>query len=330
MPHPGSLDGLVALSHQQGVDIRPSLIRVLTDLHVQQRTHTREEGQRYIELALRLLPLVDVPTRMAVASKLAAYPHAPASVLSLLAADVAEVADLVAPRMMAPPATSGRGVARIAAKAASSAWPGFAPAAPPQPTAVVDAAPQSDVGDAFLQADSAGRRALLDRPASLPAATVLPAAPGLVDRLEAAALQRSPQDFRQELQHGLGLSATLASRIADDDGGEPILVIARALAMPPAVLVRILLLLNPAIGESVERVFALTRLYDEVATEAALRIVASWRGAQARTAAKRFQPLHASDDERALAAADNARRSTRAQTAQPQRSPGAVRSTFNR
>ena len=48
--------------------------------------------------------------------------------------------------------------------------------------------------------------------------------------------------------------------------------------MPAArVLQRILLFLNPAVGQSVERVYELVGLYDDITPAAAERMVAIWR-----------------------------------------------------
>ncbi|MGB7076774.1 MAG: hypothetical protein WBD53_06260, partial [Xanthobacteraceae bacterium] len=60
-----SLSHLINLSRvglRGGVDMRPTLLRVLTDLYVQKLTHTVDEERHYTELALRLLDAVDVPT----------------------------------------------------------------------------------------------------------------------------------------------------------------------------------------------------------------------------------------------------------------------------
>ena len=38
-----NLDGLIGLARQDGVDVRPTLVRVLTDLYVQKRDHTPDE-----------------------------------------------------------------------------------------------------------------------------------------------------------------------------------------------------------------------------------------------------------------------------------------------
>ena len=68
-----SLNGLADIGLRSGVDMRPTLIRVLTDLYVQKLTHTADEERHYTELALRLLDGVDVPTRAAVAVRLAKH-----------------------------------------------------------------------------------------------------------------------------------------------------------------------------------------------------------------------------------------------------------------
>ena len=42
------LDGLVDLACRDGVDIRPTLLRVLTDLYVQRPTHSADEETQYV------------------------------------------------------------------------------------------------------------------------------------------------------------------------------------------------------------------------------------------------------------------------------------------
>src|SRR5664279_711413 len=79
------LDGLVDLACRDGVDIRPTLLRVLTDLYVQKPAHSADEETQYVELALGLIEAVDAPTRAAVMASLSAYPAAPAAILAKLA-----------------------------------------------------------------------------------------------------------------------------------------------------------------------------------------------------------------------------------------------------
>ena len=83
------------------------------------------------------------------------------------------------------------------------------------------------------------------------------------------------------LERALGISAQHAHRMVTDEGGEPLLVAAKALGMAPDVVLRILLFLNPVIGQSVTRVFDLAKLYDAMTRAAALRLVASLRSASA-------------------------------------------------
>lgn len=70
-------DGLMTLSRREGVDIRPTLLRVLTDLYVQTSDHTLDEERQFAELATRLIDEVDDATRAAVRARLAIYPNTP-------------------------------------------------------------------------------------------------------------------------------------------------------------------------------------------------------------------------------------------------------------
>src|SRR5579864_1848253 len=82
-PFPG-FDGLMSLSRREGVDIRPTLLRVLADLYVQTSTHSDEEARQFVELTSRLIDQVDDATRAAVRARLAVYPYTPAPVLRQL------------------------------------------------------------------------------------------------------------------------------------------------------------------------------------------------------------------------------------------------------
>ena len=76
-----------------------------------------------------------------------------------------------------------------------------------------------------------------------------------------------------------------------DHSGEPIVVAAKVLGMKADVLQRILLFLNPVVGQSVARVFDLARLYDEITKPAAECMVAIWRHADGRRRAA-YEPVH--------------------------------------
>jgi len=70
-------DSLFDLACRDGVDIRPTLLRVLTDLYVQKSTHSAAEETQYVELALGLVDAVDAATRATVMARLKAYRAAP-------------------------------------------------------------------------------------------------------------------------------------------------------------------------------------------------------------------------------------------------------------
>src|SRR5262252_1237597 len=73
-------DGLMTLSRREGVDIRPTLLRVLTDLYVQAATHSLDEKRQFVELTSRLIDQVDDATRAAVRARLAIYPETPGEI----------------------------------------------------------------------------------------------------------------------------------------------------------------------------------------------------------------------------------------------------------
>src|SRR5213075_3192251 len=77
-------DGLMTLSRREGVDIRPTLLRVLTDLYVQASAHSADEERQFVELTSRLIDQVDDATRAAVRARLAVYPATPDEIMSKL------------------------------------------------------------------------------------------------------------------------------------------------------------------------------------------------------------------------------------------------------
>jgi len=261
------LDSLVDLACRDGVDIRPTLLRVLTDLYVQKSTHSADEEAQYVELALGLIDSVDAVTRATVVARLTAYPATPAAILDRLAGPSS--------RSTAP--MPARTEAKVETK--------------PKP--------KNDLVEIFFEAGAEERRfilsnldAVIEPAANRPA----PASSEVIRRLENAALQRNPGEFSRMLERALGIGRELALRIARDHSGEPIVVAARALGMTAAVFQRILLFLNPVIGQSVAQVYDLANLFDHLSPASAERMVAIWR----QTAGP-SQPAHASvlwDDER--------------------------------
>src|SRR5712675_1897612 len=94
LPNLAGFEGLIDLD-RRGVDIRPTLLRVLTDQYLHRRIHTPDEERQYTELTLRLLDETDVPARAAVATRLAAHANAPRAIILRLARDVLTVAEPV-------------------------------------------------------------------------------------------------------------------------------------------------------------------------------------------------------------------------------------------
>ncbi len=248
-----NLNGLVELANREGVDIRPTLLRVMTDLYIQKQIHTEQEEQHFTELALRLIDLVDVKTRSIVAAKIAGYATAPAAVRQRLLKDHISLT-------------------------LTAAEPGVAPAKP----SVAGKPAADELNELFFAADAEERRLiLLNLPfALLPEAE--PVARRLASRSTAWRLQRlaiTPSCSPVNLSAALSISREQARRLIEDESGEPIVVAAVALGMPAAVLQRILLCLNPAISQSVQRVYDLAVLYEEIERRAALRLIAIWQAA---------------------------------------------------
>jgi len=309
-----SLDTLTHLELRRGVDMRPTLLRVLTDLYVQKLTHTPDEERHYTELALRLLDAVDVATRAAIASRLARHLSPPLRVIEQLAADLPEVAaHLRAHPVLQRKAQTSEPVASftpaVEVQESESSEPAQrAQESPPRAPArgLVAADIACELNELFFAASADERRLILlnlEIAAPMPADRVQVARyPTVGQRLEAAALASNREDFAQHLAYSLQIPRAQARRIANDVLGEPIVIAAKAIAMPRDVVYRILLFANTTVGHSVERVHALAGLYDEMPMQAAEHMVAIWQALQRneRTAAT-HRPLSWNDEARARA-----------------------------
>lgn len=315
MPSQTSLDALTDLGLRDRIDMRPTLLRVLTDLYVQKPTHTPQEERHYTELALRLLDGVDVPTRAVVAARLTRYRFPPARVMERLAGELQDPITHVPPPQRTVAATVD------AVRQGTDATPARAGAPRSNVAHPVDANAAQELNELFFTADAAERRLILlnldivgTRASGRGRALRDPAAG---KRLEAAALARSRDGFARELAASLQISRELAQRIARDDLGETIVVATKALGVPRELVYRILLFINTAIGHSVERVHALADLYDELPVPAADEIVAIWQALQRREpATAKHQPLLWNDE---TSRARPAAASTRKPLAAPRR-----------
>src|SRR5947209_231908 len=86
------LEGLVALGKDGGLNMKPILLRVITDQFVSRPKHPMADIRQYEELALQLLPQADVASAVIVARHLGPHTEAPPSVIEKLLDKGAEVA----------------------------------------------------------------------------------------------------------------------------------------------------------------------------------------------------------------------------------------------
>jgi phosphoglycolate phosphatase-like HAD superfamily hydrolase len=280
---PWRLDDLAVFGPRTAADMRPTLLRVLTELYLQKPTHTADEELHYTELALRLLDAVDAGSRAIVAERLARYPSAPLRVIERLAADLPQVAvhvqALALRRELPSPLGPVTGRGKLTAQA---------------PFAREVAAALNEL---FFTSDADERRLILlnlELLAPFPLARVkLTPTTGLGERLEAAILSRKRETFAQSLAQALQISGVQARRVIDDDFGEPIVTAAKALNISRGVLYRILLFLNMRTGHSVARIQALARLHHELPIRAAEQMVAIWQSLpeMTRPAERHYQLL---------------------------------------
>ena len=284
-------DGLMTLSRREGVDIRPTLLRVLTDLYVQASSHSQDEARQFIELTSRLIDQVDDATRAAVRARLAIYPLTPVEIMRKLGIKPAhpDQAVPVAEKAPSPPSETAE------SRPLSDAEKRMASSLAMQPA---DAA---QVYDIFFRADGSERVSILHSLAETP----LKAAPHIpegraeraIETLEMAAFAADVENFTIELGETLILPARVAAQIVDDPGGEPLACAMRALGMPGPVFERVLLFLRPEFGTSVNTVYRLSRLYDRLSERSALVMLAAWRGSTMAVTRAKYRPA-LYDDER--------------------------------
>jgi hypothetical protein len=301
-------DGLMTLSRREGVDIRPTLLRVLTDLYVQASAHSGDEERQFIELASRLIEEVDDATRAAVRARLAIYPATPAEILTKLGLRRTHPGQLMPVASAIPtfPAETPP------AKAPTEAQLRMASNLSMRPN---DAA---EISDMFFSASASERALILHNLNETPlkASARIPAARAAraIETLEMAAFAEDSENFALELGEALILTARIATQVVNDPGGEPLACAARALDMPSPVFQRVLMFLNPEFGSSVQYVYRLSRLYDRLSERSALVMLAAWRGSTMAVTRAKYRPsLY--DDER------NRARATPAQ-ARPAVQPG--------
>lgn len=317
-------DGLMTLSRREGVDIRPTLLRVLTDLYVQTSDHTLDEERQFAELATRLIDEVDDATRAAVRARLAIYPNTPRE---------------IAWKLQLKHTTDSRVVTRDdehilddtleidPAADFEIVSDSEAPAAPvlPAPTLSMQPDDAAKLIEMFLAADKSHRAQMLNGLTDTPLKPSTPVDPRRAARavtaLEQAALAADSAGFAAELADALILTSRVATQIVNEPGGEPLACALKALGMPGESYQRVLLFLNPSLGASVMEVYRLARLYEVIELRTALIMLAAWRGSALATTRAKYRPA-LYDDERQRA------RSTSMQS-RPTAQPGTRVTTRN-
>jgi hypothetical protein len=278
-------DGLLTLSRRDGVDIRPTLLRVLTDLYVQASTHSAEEEQHFVELTSRLIDQVDDATRAAVRARLSIYPRTPAAIMSKL--------------RLHGPAPQPRAISTAPPS------PPAPPAAETKPRTITTLSMESrdaaEISEMFFTANARDRALILHNLATAPlrpSPRIHPSRAGrAIETLHMAAFAVDVDNFTAELGETLILPARIAERVVKDPGGEPLACAAKAVAMPSKIFQQVLLFLDPAIGTSVVAVYRLSRLYDLLDDRSARIMLAAWRGATMTEAQTKYRPT-LYDDER--------------------------------
>jgi hypothetical protein len=284
-------DGLMTLSRREGVDIRPTLLRVLTDLYVQARSHSPDEERQFVELTSRLIEQVDDATRAAIRARLAIYPGTPPQTLIQLGLKPAQSSDPVPLAEVIPVAPAVERTVRERTGAELR----MASSLTMQPK---DAA---EISDLFFAAGGPERAAILhnlnDTPLKASARIPQSRAKRALHILEMAAFAADAENFALELGEALILPARIAQQVTADPGGEPLACAMKALDTPSAIFQRILLFLNPEFGTSVQKVFRIARMYERLTERSALVMISAWRGSSMAAARAKYRPmLH--DDER--------------------------------
>lgn len=292
-PAHSGIQALVELARSDRVEMRPVLLRVLTDLYVQEPFHGPAEQSRFAELACRLLDSVELAVRTAVAERLADCAAVPHAVALKLARDEIDAAAPILARCAALdekdlhaildqnwPAHRAAIVQRanlpesIAARVRPTASAAYSPDLPR------DESLTRALAWRYLMTDRAERRTIATALAICPPAgdeAKLRRTEGSVrGKLERAALQHRSAEFIALMHEHTGMPRDIAKRIVHEPSGEPLAVYCRALEMDFNAVSRIVLFLNPGTGRSMERVQELAATLDSMPHAVARRLAAAW------------------------------------------------------
>lgn len=296
--------GLIELSRDPQLDLKPVILRVQTDLFLAAPIRDRAALTAFESLATGLIPTVDADTALSVARKLGPFPETPQAVLACLAARggavceaVIETAGTIDPTVVEAALASGAEIRdAIAARAARERLI-VAECGEDEPLPSDDACGRFDRGalddllrqarrDGALAADLLGRpdlaagdlaplwlhadperrAAIRDAVSATAGLRPCPPAPREIGiRLTELSRVKDVPGFGTSLAEGLGLPANFLTAAPDPSARYDLLTLAlRAADVSEAEAVYIFLTLNQMVARSADRVFALVQLFRSV------------------------------------------------------------------
>ncbi len=301
------LSGLIELSRDPALDLKPVILRVQTDLFLAAPVHDRAILQAFESLAAGLIPTVDAETARIVAEKLDGCPDVPERVRAALALRGFPVAlprepetEAQADRALAenPGALIGtRALERLLARARTDLDLARILLARPE-------IPPADLAPLWLHAGTEQRRAIAEAVEATAALRPCPPAPrALATRLVEHSHSRDIGAFVAALGRGLGLPENYLGAAIDPTARYDLLTLAlRAADLREGEAVFVFLTLNDSVARSVDRVFSLVTLFRETSRATARDLLCAILGAPVmeRTGGE-HQPLHGPEAKRGAA-----------------------------
>lgn len=301
------LSGLIELSRDPALDLKPVILRVQTDLFLAAPVHDRAILQAFESLAAGLIPTVDTETARIVADKLGGCPDLPAGVRAALEARGCPVApqpesEAETDRALAenPGALIGtRALERLLARARTDL--GLARILLARPDI-----PPADLAPLWLHAGPEQRRAIRDAVEATAALRPCPPAPrSLATSLVEHSHGQDVQAFITTLGSGLGLPPNYLGAAVEPAARYDLLTLAlRAADLREGEAVFVFLTLNDTVARSVDRVFSLVTLFRETSRAAARDLLCAILGAPVlERVGGEHQPLHGPEAKRGTQAA---------------------------
>lgn len=307
--------GLIELSRDPQLDLKPVVLRVQTDLFLAAPIRDRAALEAFGALAAGLIPTVDEETALIVARKLGSCADTPPGVLTRLAERGGRIGEAVLEANPAPPVAliaaarnAGVDVEAILARRASIDEPESTEMdVPPRrgDAERLDGAPigelvararrdteragtllvRADLAPAelaplWLHADRQQRAAIAEAVAAT--ATLRPCPPaqrGLGPTLTELSTARDVEGFVETLAASLGLGKEFLAAAPEAASRYDLLTLAmRAADLSESDAIYVFLTLNETVARSVERVFELAKLYRSITRATARDLIAAILG----------------------------------------------------